>query len=552
MSYRLEVESADGWHEIPVATGKDAQRLTELLRQAHLPLNTRCGLRGLCSGCTVELLQGTLIHHETGAALAAAEQPLTVRACEYRLGGDVRIHVPGRSLLAYEPQVVTNFRLNVPRAHDPLCQELPAGVAGAPLGVAIDIGTTTVALMLVDLRDDKVLHQSGGFNRQMQMGDDVLTRINLCMTDPAMLPRMQEAVVQQTIKPLLEECLQAAGAAPERIACMTVGGNTTMLHLLAGVDPSSLGVAPFTPVFLEHRMLPASAVGLQVSPTTDPVLHLLPGAAAYIGSDLCAGILASGLVYDDGPSLLVDVGTNGEIILKADGHLLGCATAAGPAFEGSGLISGMRAGDGAVSRIRFNDEPFAVETEWIGQERRLRPTGICGSAYIDFLAEARRIELLNPSGRFERAATAACDGYFGTDERGLALKVARGQGRRDIVVTEPDIASLMQAKAAVAAGILILLERAGRTAADIKTLYLAGGFGLHLDVANAIGCGLLPGFVPAQVQVVGNTSLAGAYLALLDSSALDEMERIRRRMDIIELNLDPGFEFCYIEQLLLP
>ncbi|MCX6897647.1 MAG: ASKHA domain-containing protein [Verrucomicrobia bacterium] len=610
----LEVETAKGAHAIVVTAAQRSKRLVELLRREHLPLNTRCGQRGLCDGCVVELLSGTLVHIATGKIVTAGDKPISVRGCEHRLGeGDgVRIRIPPRSLLAYEPQVVSEFRINVPRAHDPLWQQVEiadgitsaeelcrvvasqqkrrrpvyldprladsfAGQAGgqrlrvtteyhddrwlitnvsdkpqpAPLGVAIDIGTTTVALLLVDLANGGILAHGADFNAQIHYGEDVVTRMNLCVNDATMVGQLQDAVVQRTILPLLTSALVTTKATAAQVRCISIAGNTTMLHLLTGIDPSPMGMVPFRPVFLEHRMTPAASVRLALrdGDGVGPTLHLLPGAAAYIGADLTAGIFASGLVYDDGPSLLVDAGTNGEIILKHGDRLLGCATAAGPAFEGSGLANGIRAGDGAIGHIGFDAEPLAVRTEVIGNAA---PVGICGSAYVDFLAEARRIGLISHTGRFDRAVVARARNWFIQNKYGLALRVARGQGVHDIIISELDIARLLQAKAAIAAGVLTLLHRAGLQPRDIKQLYLAGGFGMHINVPNAIACGLLPGFSPEQVQVVGNTSLAGAYLALLDSGVLDALTRIGKQLEVVELNLDPGFEDRFIEQLPLP
>ncbi len=414
----------------------------------------------------------------------------------------------------HRPQAVIDFRINIPQAHDPLVCD--------GLGVALDIGTTTVAALLVDLATGKTIGRAADFNRQMHFGDDVLTRINSCASDRAMVGRLQAAVVQETIVPLLAEL-----GAMERLKCIIVAGNTTMLHLLAGVDPTPMGTVPFTPVFLEHRVIQLPELGV-----VD--VHLLPGMSAYVGADLCAGALASGLAYDDGPSLLVDVGTNGEIILKHDGRLHGCATAAGPAFEGTGLTSGMRASPGAIERIRLDREPFAVHVKTIGRKAAI---GVCGSGYIDLLAEGRRIGLLNERGRF-RSPSAMVNGR---------LRLAR-----EVFVTEADIAHLLQAKAAIAAGILTLLERVGLEPASIKTLYLAGGFGMHLNVPNTIACGMLPGFRHDQVQVIGNSSLAGAYLALLDGGIVDELGRFAGQLTVVELNLDPDFETRYIDQLSLP
>lgn len=597
--------------------------LSDLLRRANLPLNTRCGQRGLCDGCTIDLLEGSLLHAATGRLVSANGSPLTLRACEYTLANraPLTIRISPRSLLAHQPLVLTDFSINVPHAHHPLHQhiqippmpanslldtlaerlstslplrlcesahmQLPALQASriphhasiarradhwlvthlspdplpAPLGAAIDIGTTTVVVLLVDLTDGRILSRAAAFNQQMHLGDDVVTRITLCTSSPDMVRQLQEAVIDRTIVPLLTQAIDEAHASPSQLACLSIAGNTTMLHLFAGTDPSPMGVAPFTPAFLDHRVLPAlPRCPLPHSPTS----HLLPSASAYIGSDLTAGVIASGLLYDEGPSLLVDVGTNGEIILKHNRRLLGCATAAGPAFEGAGLSSGTRAATGAISRIRLAANPFSIEYDIIGAPSPLRASvpsclraspllGLCGSAYIDFLAEARRIGLLLPAGRFDRVTLLDAQSHLiplhTTD---LALRLACADASHDILISQADIARLLQAKAAIAAGILTLLTHAGLQPADIRRLYLAGGFGTHMSAANAIAIGLLPGFTVDQIRPVGNTALAGAYIALLDSSILDELARIKDQLEVIELNLDPNFEMTYIDQLALP
>jgi uncharacterized 2Fe-2S/4Fe-4S cluster protein (DUF4445 family) len=455
-----------------------------------------------------------------------------VRACQHRLDGDAAIRIPARSLLAHKAQVVSEFRLNIPRAHEPVCK--------TGLGAAIDIGTTTVAVVLVDLRDGKIVGHAADFNKQMNFGDDVATRIGLCAHDKAMIAQLQDAIVEKTLAPLVADCLRQAGTSArkisprsreeheekpsrnidgtltEHVTALCVAGNATMLHLFAGVDPTGMGAYPFRPEFLGHRVVKLPSFG-------DAAVHLLPGAAAYVGSDITAGVLASGMAFDDGPSLLVDVGTNGEIVLKRGGTLLGCATAAGPAFEGAGLRNGVRAADGAIQKIRL--EP-RLHVDVIGKTTAI---GVCGSAYVDFLAEGRRSGLLNERGRFVGATE---------------LELAPG-----IVITETDVAHLLQSKAAIGAGVETLLARAKLSAREIRRVYLAGGFGLHINVANAIACGLLPGFAVEQVEVVGNTSLAGAYVSLLDVSALAEIRRVCERMEVVELNLEPNFESRYIDHL---
>ena len=543
MTSRLQLETPDGRREIGLAPGDERLPLSELLAHRGHALNTRCGGRGLCGGCEVGLRAGTLRRLGDGAVVNPAPGE-KLRACQLRPGGkdEATVTVPARSLLKHEPSIVAEFKINVPWARDSLD---PA----ARFGAAVDVGTTTVALLLADLATGKVVGEASAFNAQIRFGEDVLTRIQICDRNPAAVRQMQLAVGTETIQPLLVAACTKAGIAPADVDVMTVAANTTMQHLLAGVDPGPLGVHPFRPVFLEHRIFAPAELGLAFGGATAKV-HLLPGPAAYVGADLAAGVVATGLLYDDGPVLLVDVGTNGEIIAKVGDRLVGCATAAGPAFEGAGLTSGCRGVTGAIERIRLEEDPFAVELGVIGGGTQ--PIGICGSAYVDFLWEGRRSGLLQENGRFAEGFVARVGAAVEADDYGRKLRLHSRGASGPVWVSEVDIARLLQAKAAIAAGINTLLGLLGVAAADVKTLYLAGGFGLHLSLDHAIGCGLLPGFTPAQIQVVGNTSLGGAFLALNDRSLLVEMQSACARLESIELNLQPGFEDAYIDELMLP
>lgn len=596
--------------------------LTEMLARAGMPLNTRCGQRGMCEGCVVELLDGRL-RGADGGVVEAGEAPLALRACEHEPwpAASAAIRVPLRSQLATQPQVLETFKLNVSRAHDPLWQrlEMPvhqhavrdshayAQVAGdvhgggwaiepvvtseptkprsiaslnggtseavlafagdrwrvrpatasdpqRPLGAAIDLGTTTAVVMLVDLTSGRIVGRASDTNAQVRLGDNVLTRIERCMGDASAVRELQRAVVDETLRPALERALSAAGADAAELVCVVVAGNTTMLHLLAGIDPSPMGAVPFEPAFLEHRIVDADGLKLLPQrPSTERAsevpTHLLPGAAAYVGADVLAGALSTGLAYEAGPSVLVDVGTNGEIIARFGEKLIGCATAAGPAFEGGGLTSGMRAGNAAVAHVHFEGPASTLKLECIGGGP---PAGLCGSAYIDLLAEGRRTGLIDGRGRINAGVAESIDLDVERGSHGLVLRIAQNDNAPDVLLTEADVAALLQAKAAIAAGITTLLERLAMRPTDVHRLYLAGGFGMHASTDHAIACGLLPGFTRQQVQVVGNTALAGAYLTLLDAGALAEMNRLRRRMEIVELNLDTAFESAFIDHLVLP
>ena len=528
-----------------ISAAQNNRSLADVLAAHGLLLNTRCGQRGLCRGCEVELRVGSLLT-DRGEVSA----PAIVQACRARAAGAATVFIPARSRIEHRPQVGETFEIAVPYAHQPL---FPFVAGGRDTAFAVDVGTTTVVVLLVDLVTGEVLSRAGAFNEQIRFGDNVITRIEAARR-PENLAAMQRAIVMETIQPLLLRAGERAGRPLARIAGGAIAGNTTMLHLLVGEDPTSLGVAPFTPRFIQGRQVPAGEIHLAadgLAPET-PV-QLLPGIAAYIGADITAGIYASGMVFDGAPSLLVDIGTNGEIVLHSGGKLTACATAAGPAFEGCGLRCGTRARDGAVSDLRLTINPFQLETKTIGNVPLARADGICGSAYLDFLATARGCGLLGANGRFDLPiwGKLPAPNQFLHDGR-RAFRLTAKHGADDLRVSEVDVALLLQAKAAIGAGIEILLETAGIRAADLGRVYLAGGFGMHLNVAHAIAIGLLPGFREEQVRVVGNTSLAGALLALVDRTTLDEMETLRSQVEVIELNLAADFEDRYVEHLMLP
>lgn len=520
MSGRAWIEVDGGRRQITV--DRFDRTLAGILADSGLPLNTRCNQRGLCRGCHV-----------------LAENRGDLLACQHHLAeGDVlRITIPPRSLLSHPPSVVSDFQTGVPTGSDPIF------TGAGSLAIAVDIGTTTVATILCKLADGNVLARASALNAQVSRGDNVLTRIQLCQDDKSHIARLRDDFWISTFHPLLRSLLKDSGADINDVAGIVVSGNTTMLHLACGVDPTPLGTVPFTPAFLDRREFSGEEFGL---PNAARVIFL-PGISAYVGADISSGAACCGVRYGDRPQMLVDVGTNGEILLcSSDGHLA-CATAAGPAFEGCGLLCGMRAAMGVVSKISMSADPFRATFDTIGGPYP-SPHGITGSAYIDFLAEGRRTGLLNANGRFDRAIAASHPEYFRQEENGLSFLLAPDQP--DLRIGEVDVALLLQAKAAIAAGIETLLALRNLTPAGLGRVFLAGGFGLNLSIPNAIACGLLPGFHEDQVTAVGNTSLGGAYLSIIDKSIAAEMDDLRA--ETIELNLDPGFEDRFLDHLSLP
>ena len=518
----IEVGAGGQLHRLQAA-GLE-RTLAEILASAGFPLNTRCGQRGVCRGCQV-ILNG--------------EPPQDLLACQHHLtaGDSIRIAIPARSLLSHPPSVVSDFQTGVPVGCDPIF------TGSGTLGVALDIGTTTVAMLLAELASGKVLAKATALNAQVARGDNVLTRIHLCQTDKANIGLLKDDFWEKTFRPLLMELFKESGATIADVAGVVVAGNTTMLHIACGVDPTPLGMVPFTPAFLDQREFTGDHFGL---PRAVRVIFL-PGISAYVGADISAGAACCGVRYGTLPQLLVDVGTNGEILLCGPKGNISCATAAGPAFEGCGLLCGMRAAHGVVGKLSLEANPFGAGFETIGGACD-SPLGITGSAYVDFLAEGRRVGLLQENGRFDRNFVASRPDHFRQEENGLSFLLS--PGLPDLRIGEVDVALLLQAKAAIAAGIETLLALHGLSASGIGRLFLAGGFGLHLSVPNAIACGLLPGFSESQIAAVGNTSLGGAYLAMLDRGLAAEMADLDA--ETIELNLDPGFEDRYLDHLSLP
>lgn len=538
----IEIEREEG--RAVVALDPSAPSLAAALGQAGHPLNTRCGGRGWCGGCEIEIMSGRLAPRQPGGGGMA--QRGAVRACRLSSAqpARARVRIPARSLLSAPPAVAESFVIDLPVRDDPLFKPSP----GKDTVCAIDLGTTTVAVLLADLSPGcPALGTKGGLNAQVSFGDNVLTRI-AAASERGALEAMREAAVAGSIAPLIGQACAACGRDVSRIAGAVVAGNTTMLHILAGEDPASLGAAPFTPKFLGARRLGAEETGLaRALPGFDAELALLPGFSAYVGADLAAGVLSTGMIFDEQPSLLVDLGTNGEIVLQKDGEFLAAATAAGPAFEGSGLSNGQRAQPGAVAAVRIGLDPFFLEASTAGGLPLGSAAGVCGSGYVDFLAEGRRSGLLDRRGRFVPEAWEALPLRARGEIDGIrAFRLAPGAA-----VTEADISLLLQAKAAIGAGIETLLERAGLAAEQIGRICLAGGFGLRLNTENAVAAGLLPGVETRRIRVVGNAALGGAWLALRDRGVWREIEMIRGRCQAVELNSDPDFEDRYIEHLSL-
>lgn len=428
----------------------------------------------------------------------------------------------------------------------------PGGAPAEALGLAVDVGTTTVVALLTDLDTGRILAKASMYNQQIRKADDVASRISACRTpeDEAVLQRL---ILQDTVNPLLAEvCGKAGGKDPGRVLVAIFSGNTVMGHLLLGLPPEGIGRLPFRPVQTRHPETAAGPLGLNTAP--DARVRVVPSVSGYIGGDITSDIHITGMAEDGETCLLIDIGTNGEMALRTEGRLTACATAAGPAFEGYGLRHGCRASAGAIEHIEFGPE-LDFRFQVIGRQP---PLGLCGSALIDFIACGYRCGLLNPMGRLDverlkRAGRHLRDPELTDNSDACVLVRAGEQGRTTpLTLSDREIARILNAKAAIYSGLTTLLEESGKTEADLRRVYLAGGFARHIRLRNAVTLGMLPDLPLDRFTIVGNGSLAGAYLAMVDAGAWESFERIARLPRVIELNRQASFESNFIDAHGLP
>lgn len=402
------------------------------------------------------------------------------------------------------------------------------------LGAALDIGTTSLALSLFELESGTCLGDTFALNPQTAYGGDVITRIDYCRHNPEGASVLKAEVTRQ-IDLMLTEALGAIGSSPNQVRLLTAAGNTTMLHILAGINPSPLASAPFTPAFLKTLVLSGDRLAVQVAPTAR--IMFLPGASAYVGADIIAGLAA--IDYRSYPqmTLFVDIGTNGEIILiEGPDRLLGTSCAMGPALEGMNITCGCRAVPGAIDSVALDRDMLPRFTTIGG----VPATGICGSGLVDVVACLLESGVITRKGAFNSQANKGLLAPLDTHRYYLTDKV---------FLSQKDIRQLQLAKSAMASGIATLLSLAGRSIGDLKHVVIGGSFGYHLNARNLRRIGLVPQEYRGPIGFVGNSSLAGASLALLNNSILREMEQVAHTVRVVELGSLSDFSKRFISSL---
>lgn len=504
----IEIHSGQTAVSMSVLPG---ETILDVLRRGGFEgVHTPCGGKGTCLKCVVWVTSPG----RCGAMLACrtpAEDGMTVE-----LKPEVRVAV----------------------TESGSCRVLPPDPGQSGYAAACDIGTTTVVCHLLSLATGRRLATVSGGNRQRMLGADVIARIQACSEGKR--PWLTETIVEQINEYLAALC-QKAGVSLSELSYLAVAGNTVMEHLASGLSPESIGVSPFTPLSLFGEELSARGLGFAFSGK----VYFAPAVAGYVGGDITSDALATGLLHQEKPVLMIDVGTNGEMMLGCRDGIVCCATAAGPAFEGAQIKYGMTASDGAVSAVAY--ENGALSLTVLGN---VPPVGLCGSGLIDAAAVMLTLGAVDETGRIMDAGEAPAEAlpFLGeTEEDGRVFYLTED---RSICVTQKDLRSLQLAKAAIAAGAEILAKEYGVPLEQVSSLLLAGGFGSFIRPESAGRIGLIPPALLPVTRAVGNAAGEGAVSAALSSGARRELSEIRAASRYLELSRHPGFNDCYLNAMM--
>lgn len=505
--------------------------LLQTLLQNGILVDNPCNGMGTCGKCRVAIVQGSLPEPSADEKVLLTKGDLDrgIRlACQVFPTEDLVIRAVSS---AGKMQVLSTGYM----------PEFTIDPNKKGLGLAVDIGTTTLAASLIDLSTGDELALTACMNDQRAFGQDVLTRITYEMDQKEEGIKALQKAAAASINHLIEGLCLQAGADPKEICSAAIAANCTMTHMLLGEDARSIGVAPYRPRFLSAQVRTAEALGLNLA--ADAKVYCLPQVSGYIGGDILAGAYVCSLKEAKDTVFFIDIGTNGEMVLARNGRLFSCSCAAGPALEGMNISCGMSALEGAIEQVCL--EPFRI-----GVIGNADPKGICGSGILEVLSELLRTGMVKPSGAFVKKAKLAED-----DWRRSFLKDGDGPGalilaaEPELLITQQDVRQVQLAKGAILSGFLALLDKAGLKPEDIDRVLVAGQFGSHLSAEAITGAGLLPPSVKDKISYVGNTSKTGARMALLSEKVRTEMEALAGDIEYFELAEWPGYQELFVESM---
>ncbi|MCP4114927.1 MAG: DUF4445 domain-containing protein [Desulfobacteraceae bacterium] len=499
------------------------RRLIESLIDNNIFLRSDCGGKGVCGKCLVNV-----ISPEQEAGLKTA--------CTLEVNRDMEIEIPETSMLS--SHIISKAPVVLPEfftASEPEPADTDA------LGIAVDMGTTTMAVYLLNLRERMILSSLSVKNPQALYGDDVMTRIGAVGNGKENLARLQGMSVR-AMEWGVNSLVASLGLDPDNLLRMAVVGNPTMIHILCGVDPAPIGVSPYQPAFYEARQTSSRDLGFKFKAI--PV-HTLPQVSGFLGGDILAATLACDMDNQPAGTLLVDMGTNGELMLRGMEGLFGTSCATGPAFEGAALSSGMQAIPGAIDRVRIDPSTGLPTLSVLKKSngKAVPASGICGSGVISAVAELLRTSIMAPDGRLSQASD--------TPDRTYVLSPGNpSTGRHHVTITQKDIRAVQLGKAALITGIRFLCQAAG---IDQPTrILIAGAFGSHLGKEDMLTLGMLPALDPDRVEMVGNAAGAGAVMAVCDQKSRQKVRELAAQVSVVDLAANMAFQAQFVKSLSFP
>lgn len=539
------------------------ENILELMQKNNVQIDAPCSGNGTCGKCRVRVIAGD-VDMDKNIHLSDEDYADQWRlACQSRVIGDAKIFVPA-SAVAFKneiktadissPEELERYEKAIEQIFD---ADLEKGVANitkeGKVGIAIDIGTTTCTAAMLDIKTQKILGKSSMGNGQIRYGADVINRI-IQQSKEGGVEKLQKAVREETILPMIESLLKESGKSEEDIVRYVIAGNTTMEHLFLGADGQSIRLEPFVPEFLQREGDTISSCGLIGK--ADGEVIFAPNVGSYVGGDITAGTLDSMVWNSDEMSLFIDLGTNGELVYGNRDFMLTCACSAGPAFEGGDISCGMRATSGAIDSVELDDGTFEPHYTIIGGnsdglggrsgESDIKPKGLCGSGLISIIGELFRTGAINAKGKFTgKSERIRYDEETGGGEYIIAFENESDSGN-EITLNESDLDNFIRAKGAIFSAIQTMLKSLDMDVDCIEKVIIAGGIGSGIDIEKAISIGMLPKLDLEKYSYIGNSSLTGACAMLVSDEAKQKVFDIANNMTYLELSTYPG----YMDELL--
>ncbi len=548
MAFTL-IFKTDGENDRKV-TATTGDNVLEIAQSAGIAIDAPCGGAGTCGKCRARLISGAVEYTKNIHLSDEDYQEGWRLVCQSEVIGDATFWLPPSSSSFKSGIQTADFSTpeELKRYSDEIeaifSTEISRGRTQGGLGVAIDIGTTTVAAALIDIDTGEILGKASLGNCQIRYGADVINRI-INQSRPGGVERLQHAVREETLLPIIDKLCDQAGIEPSEITCASIAGNTTMEHLFVGADAESIRLEPFVPEFLELHGKTAAELGLPFA--EDAPVIFAPNVGSYVGGDITAGVLASMLWNSEQMTLFIDLGTNGEIVFGNGDFMLCCACSAGPAFEGGDITCGMRATTGAIDSCSIDPETMEPTFTTIGDDA---PAGLCGSGLIDIVASLYKAGIISPKGKFIKEGKRIRKDEFG-GEYIIAFADESATGA-DVIINETDLDNFIRAKGSIFSAIISMLNSLEMPVEIIERVMIAGGIGNGINVENAISIGMLPKLPVKAYEYIGNSSLTGACAILMSSEAEEKVYDLGRNMTYIELSTHPGYMDEFVAACFIP